>query len=135
MKYFIQKNESTLLFFPTCQEAQKWAFYLSSHIDGPRADQAIDKFYQIKDTPSKEKLLTLLEKGIAYYNSDLAWEEKDLIETYIKKGEIKVICATTRLAMEIKPTFKNVILASEELCIEKEYSQNNDQECLSPISF
>jgi len=50
-------------------------------------------------------LLILLEKGIAYYNSDLAWEEKDLIETYVKKGEIKVVCAAITLAREIKPTF------------------------------
>lgn len=135
VNYFIQKNESTLIFFPTCQEAQKWAFYLSSHIDGPKADQAIDEFHYIEDTFSREKLLTLLERGITYYNNELAWEERDLIETYVKKGEIKVVCATTTLSMEINPTFKNVILASEELCIEKEYSQHNYQECLSPIDI
>jgi len=87
--------------------------------EGPRANQAIDEFYQIKDTPSREKLLTLLEKGIAYYNSDLTWEEKGLIENYVRKREIKVICTTTSLTMEINPTFKNVILASEKLCKEK----------------
>ena len=135
VNYFIQKNESTLLFFPNCQEAQKCAFYLSSHIEGPRANQAIDESYQIEDAFSREKLLTLLEKGIAYYNSDLAWEEKDLIETYVKKGEIKVICAATTLAMEINPTFKNVILALEKLCIEKECYQNNHQEPLSLIDI
>lgn len=135
VNYFIQKNESTLLFFPTCQEAQKWAFYLSSHLDGPRADQAIDEFYHIEDTFSREKLLTLLENGIAYYNNELTWEERDLIETYVRKGEIKVVCATITLSMEINPTFKNVILASEKLCIEKEHSQNNYQECLSPIDI
>ncbi len=103
--------------------------------EGPRANQAIDESYQIEDAFSREKLLTLLEKGIAYYNSDLAWEEKDLIETYVKKGEIKVVCAATTLAMEINPTFKNVILALEKLCIEKECYQNNHQEPLSLIDI
>jgi len=80
-------------------------------------------------------LLNLLEKGIAYYNSDLAWEEKDLIETYVKKGEIKVVCAAITLAMEISPTFKNMILATERLSIEKEGYQNNHQEPLSLIDI
>ena len=135
VNYFVQKNESTLLFFPNCQEARKRAFYLSSHLDGPRANQAIDEFNQIEDTLSREELLIILEKGIAYYNSDLAWEEKDLIETYVKKGEIKVVCAAITQAMEIEPTFKNVILAPEKLCIEKEGYQNNHQEPLSLIDI
>lgn len=135
VNYFIQEDESTLLLFPTGQEAQEGAFFLSSHIDGPKANQAIKEFYHIKNTFSREKLVTLLEKSIAYYNNDLTREEKDLIEAYVKKEEIKVVCATTTLAMEIKPTFKNVILASEELCIKKEYSPNNYQESLSLIDI
>jgi len=123
VNYFIHKNESTLLFFPTCQEAQKWAFCLSSHTNGPRANQAIDEFYQIKDTFSRKNLLILLEKGIAYYNSNLTRKEKKLIETYVRKGEIKVVCATTSLAIEINLTFKNVIL------------QNNHRQSLSFIDI
>jgi helicase len=80
-------------------------------------------------------LLTLLEKGIAYYNSDLTWEEKGLIENYVRKGEIKIICTTTSLTMEINPTFKNVILASEKFCKEKEYYQSNQQQSLSLIDI
>jgi len=135
VNYFIQKNESTLIFFPHCQKAREWAFYLSSQLKGLRANQAIDELYQLEDTLSREQLLVLLKKGIAYYNNDLTWEEKDLIKTYVKKGEIKVVCAAINLAMEIKPSFKNVILATEKLCIEKEYYQNNYQEPLSLIDI
>jgi len=123
VNYFIGKNESTLLFFPTCQKVLKWAFYLSSHTNGPRANQAIDEFYQIKNTLSRKNLLILLEKGIAYYNSSLTRKEKKLIETYVRKGEIKVVCATTSLAIEINSTFKNVIL------------QNNHRQSLSFIDI
>jgi helicase len=93
VNYFIGKNESTLLFFPTCQKVLKWAFYLSSHTNGPRANQAIDEFYQIKDTLSRSRknLLILLEKGIAYYNSSLTRKEKKLIETYVRKGETQLL--------------------------------------------
>jgi helicase len=133
--YFIQKNESTLLLFPTCQEAQEWAFYLSSHLDGRRANQAINQFYQIKDAPSPEKLLTLLEKGMAYYHSELTRQEKELIETYVRKEEIKVLCAATTQTMEINLTFKNVILVPGKLGMEKEDYQNNPQQALSFIDI
>ena len=56
----------------------------------------------------------LLEKGIAYHNADLSWEERNLIEAYLKKGEIKLICATTTLAMGINLPFKNVILSIDK---------------------
>jgi helicase len=55
-----------------------------------------------------------LEKGIAYHNTDLSWEERNLIESYLKKGEIKIICATTTLAMGINLPFKNVILSGDK---------------------
>jgi len=135
VNYFIHKNESTLLFFPTGQEAREWAFFLSSHLKGTRADQAIDEFYQIEDAPSRKELLTLLEKGITYYNSDLTRKEKELIETYVRKREIKVVCATTNLAMKINSTFNNVILASNKSGKEKEYYQDNHQQSLSLIDI
>ncbi|MBP8718510.1 MAG: DEAD/DEAH box helicase [Candidatus Atribacteria bacterium] len=136
VNYFVQKDESTLLLFLTCQEAQQWAFYLSSHLEGcRRANQAINQFYQIKDTPSPEKLLTLLEKGIAYYHSELTRKEKELIETYVRKGEIKVLCAATTQVMEINPNFKNVILVPGKLGKEKEDYQNNPQQALSFIDI
>ncbi len=136
VNYFIQKDESTLLLFPTCQEAQQWAFYLCSHLGGcRRANQAINQFYQIKDTPSPEKLLTLLEKGIAYYHSEFTRKEKELIGTYVRRGEIKVLCAATTQAMEINLTFKNVILVPGKLGMEKEDYQNNSQQALSFIDI
>jgi helicase len=53
-------------------------------------------------------------KWAAYHNADLSWEERNLIESYLKKGEIKLICATTTLAMGINLPFKNVILSSDK---------------------
>jgi helicase len=52
-------------------------------------------------------------KWAAYHNADLSWEERNLIESYLKKGEIKIICATTTLSMGINLPFKNVILSKD----------------------
>ncbi|MDO9555699.1 MAG: winged helix-turn-helix domain-containing protein, partial [Atribacterota bacterium] len=80
--------------------------------DAPRADDAISELSRLEETRSRNELLYLLEKGIAYHNADLPWEERNLVETYLKKGEIKLICATTTLAMGVNLPFKNVILTT-----------------------
>ena len=113
ISYFVQKNEPTLLFFPTRKETRKWAAWLAKEIEAPRADEAIAELSRLEETRSRDELLYLLEKGIAYHNADLSWEERNLIESYLKKGEIKIICATTTLSMGINLPFKNVILSKD----------------------
>jgi len=114
VSYFVEKDEPTLLFFPTRNRTRKWASWLAGQINAPRADGAISELSRLEETRSRNELLYLLEKGIAYHNADLSWEERNVIETYLKKGEIKLICATTTLAMRVNLPFKNVILTTEK---------------------
>lgn len=79
----------------------------------------------MEETLSHDELLKPLEKGIAFYNQDLSWEERNLIETYLKKGEIKIICATTPLAMDLNLPFKNVIIP-----LDKMHDNDNDEDYL-----
>jgi helicase len=115
VRYFMEHNEPTLLFFPTKSESKKWAEWLSDRLACPPAKQAIEELSQIEETLSRDILLPLLEKGIAYHNADLSWEERNLVENYLRRGEIKVICATTTLAMGINLPFKNVILSLDKI--------------------
>jgi len=69
----------------------------------------------MEETSSGDELLELFEKGIAYYNQDLSWEERNLIEIYLKQGEIKIICATTILTTGINLPFKNVIIPLDKM--------------------
>ena len=114
ISYFRENNEPTLLFFPTKKETRKWAAWLAREIDAPRAEGAIAELSRLEETRSRNELLYLLEKGIAYHNADLSWEERNLVENYLRAGEIKIICATTTLAMGINLPFKNVILSGDK---------------------
>jgi helicase len=114
VSYFIEKDEPTLLFFPTRKDTRRWAGWLAEQIDAPRAENCISELSRLEETRSRDELLYLLEKGMAYHNADLSWEERNLVETYLKKGEIKLICATTTLAMGINLPFKNVILSIDK---------------------
>jgi len=115
VRYFINQNESTLIFFSTGAETRKWAKWLASRLESSATSSAIGELGEMEETLSKDELLELLPKGIAYHNQDLSWEERNLVETYLKKGEIKVICATNILAMGISLPFKNVIISLDKI--------------------
>ena len=115
VRYFAEYNESTLIFFPTCAESRRWSKWLASQLNSPAASSAIKELSRMEETLSRNELLELLKKGTAYHNADLSPEERNLIEKYIRKGEIKIICATTTLAIGVDLPFKNVIIASNKM--------------------
>ncbi|MBC8499417.1 MAG: winged helix-turn-helix domain-containing protein [Candidatus Atribacteria bacterium] len=104
-----------MIFFATCDETQKWGKWLASQLESPTASCALKELKEMEDTLSRNELRETLEKGIAHYNQNLSWEERNLIETYQKEGEIKVICATSIMAMGINLHFKNVIIALDKI--------------------
>ncbi len=115
VRHFINQNESTLIFFSTSAETRRWAKWLASRLESSTASSAISELGEMEETLSKDELLELLPKGIAYHNRDLFCEERNLVETYLKKGEIKVICATNILAIGISLLFKNVIISLDKI--------------------
>ena len=116
VRYLVKQGESTLIFFATCEETQKWAKWLASQLESPSASSALKELEEMEDTLSRDELRGTLEKGIAHYNQNLSWEERNLIETYLKEGEIKVICATNIMAMGSNLHFNNVIIALDKIC-------------------
>lgn len=115
VRYLLKEGESVLIFFATCEETQKWAEWLASKLENPAASCALKELEEMEETLSRDELGETLGKGIAYYNQNLSWEERNLIETYLKEGEIKVICATNIMAMGINLHFKNVIIALDKI--------------------
>jgi len=100
-------------------------------LEAPPAASAIKELGEMEETLSHDELLILLGKGIAYHNQDLSWEERNLVETYFKKGEIKIVCATNTLAMGINLPFKNVIIALDKMHNDNEDYLSNYRTSLS----
>ena len=115
VRYLLKQGESVLIFFATCAETQKWAKWLASQLESPAASCALKELKEMEETLSRDELKETFGKGIAPYNPDLSWEERNLIETYQREGEIKVICATSIMAMGINLPFKNVIIALDKI--------------------
>ncbi|MEK7375328.1 MAG: helicase-related protein, partial [Thermodesulfobacteriota bacterium] len=65
----------------------------------------------LEESASRDMLLAFLQSGVAVHNADLSWEERDIIERYTRKGEIRVLCTTTTLAVGLNLPMKNAIVA------------------------
>jgi len=115
VRYLISQGEPTLIYFATCTETRQWAEWLASCLESPPASSALKDLVKMEETLSRDELLKLLEKGIAYHNQDLSYEERNLVETYLKKGEIKIICATPILETGINLPSKNVIIPLDKI--------------------
>ncbi|HZK12849.1 MAG TPA: DEAD/DEAH box helicase, partial [Atribacterota bacterium] len=115
VRYLLKQGESVLIFFATCVETQKWAKWLAYQLENPAASCALEELEEMEETLSRGELRETLGKGIAHYNQNLSWEERNLIETYQREGEIKVICATSIMAMGINLPFNNVIIALDKI--------------------
>ncbi len=63
VSYFVEKDEPTLLFFPTRKDTRRWAGWLAEQIDAPRAENAISELSRLEETRFRDELLYLLEKG------------------------------------------------------------------------
>jgi len=115
VKYFIKKDEPPLIFFATPEETRQWAGWLASRLESPAASCAIKELHQMGDTLSRKELQEVLGKGVAYHNPNLSWEEKNLVETHLKRGDIKIVCASTKYSIGINLPFKNIIIPFDKI--------------------
>lgn len=119
LDYLVNRNESSLVFFPTRKEVRLWSRWLAGQFCLPAADKAIDELHAMEDCTSQEELISLLQKGITYHCADLSWQERHLIEESVQAGDIKIICSTDTLSMGINLPVNNVILTGQKTFSEK----------------
>ncbi|RJR42795.1 MAG: DEAD/DEAH box helicase [Desulfobacteraceae bacterium] len=110
-RYLVQgKGEQTVLFVKDKPTTESVGRKLSKVIDLPPARKAIDELLNMEESVSRDLLISLLEKGIGIHNADLSWEERDIVERYVRDGEIRVLCSTTTLAVGMNLPMKNAVL-------------------------
>jgi helicase len=106
-----QKGEQTVFFLPDKPSTESLAWRLTRALHLAPAEGAIAEMKSLEESVSQEMLLQILQNGIAVHNADLSWEEKDIIERYVHKGEIRVLCSTSTLAIGLNLPMKNAVIA------------------------
>jgi helicase len=114
-KYLAEENgDQSIIFLPDKLATETLGEKLKDMVQFPAASAAIDELKLFEESYSKDLLLSLLSSGIAIHNADLSWEERDLVERYFRKGEIKILLSTSTLAMGINLPAKNVFIPEKK---------------------
>ncbi|ASJ10005.1 ATP-dependent DNA helicase [Thermococcus sp. P6] len=110
----VKKGKQALVFVNTRRSAEKEAVSLSSRISklltkpGTRGLKELAD--SIRDTPTGERLKTVLRGGVAFHHAGLSREERTLIENAFREGLIRVVTATPTLSAGVNlPAFRVII--------------------------
>lgn len=110
----IQKNKQALLFANSKRSAEKTAEDIARKIKETNAclESVSDKALNSLGKPTKqcERLAKVLKKGIAFHHAGLHRNQKELIESEFRQGNVKIICCTPTLAAGVDlPAFRSII--------------------------
>lgn len=111
IEYLLNNNEQVIIIRNSVTSTQDFANQLAEHFSSlPAAAQSIQSLNNIMDTETKEDLLNTLRHSIAFHHAECELEERTIIEDGFRKGEIKILCATTTLSQGVNLPCRSVIL-------------------------
>jgi helicase len=106
----IRRGDPVLAFVPDRGSTVQFARIAAQRVAAAVATQAIEELRQFEETHAREALLEVLGSGIAFHNSDLSPEERDLVERHFRSGAIRGLFSTSTLAVGMNLPVKNVVL-------------------------
>ena len=116
----LDRNETTLVFFPARQDTEIFAYALRElHTRQISQDfrsilehesNELVRFSR-EETPLIHGLASVLKSGVAFHHAGLPFEARKRVEDLLERRYIKTICATTTLSHGIDYPVDNVIVA------------------------
>lgn len=108
------RGETVLVFVKSKHEARRQAAILAEQLDAGGAITALAALRALEATRCREQLLETLSRGIAFHSTDLAPEERRIVEEAFRTGEAKVMVSTSTLAVGLNLPAQNVFLCPEK---------------------
>ncbi len=110
IRRLLDDNEIILVFLKSKASCSHFAALLSTQINLKPARSAIEKIESADRTSLTDEILELLSNGLAYHHADLSFKQRQAIEDGCRAGEIRVLFATTTLAMGLNLPASTVFL-------------------------
>jgi helicase len=115
VRKLVQDGESVIVFRESKSKTRSVAAYLARELGLPPATTAMAALPRTDLSTASQGLRGVLSGGVAFHNADLAREERAAVEDAFRSGDgVKVIVATTTLAMGINTPASTVIIAGLE---------------------
>ncbi len=101
VKHLVEKGEQVLVFLKGKRDTVQCALALAEELSLPPAQEALAAGELLEETVLKAQLRIAFAGGVAFHHADLTSEERTLVETSYRRGELRVIACTTTLAFGV----------------------------------
>ncbi|HVV51139.1 MAG TPA: DEAD/DEAH box helicase [Polyangia bacterium] len=105
-----RRGEQVLAFVPDRATTVLFARVLSQRLVPAPATAAAEELRNQEETLARETLLEVLGSAVAFHNSDLSPEEREIVERHFRDGSIRALFSTSTLAVGMNLPVKNVVL-------------------------
>lgn len=124
VRKLVREGKNIIVFREKKGEARGCANYLAEALDLPPAREVVSSLPAGDPSTASNHLRNALQGGVAFHISDLDPEERQLVEDEFRSSDssIKVIAATTTLAMGVNTPAEAVIIAGLTHPGDKPYS-------------
>jgi helicase len=124
VKKLVGEGQQIIVFRETKGEARSVANYLAAALGLPPATDAVTRMPITDASQANGDLIADLRRGVAFHNADLQPIERRIIEEEFRRPNsgLRVIAATTTLAMGVNTPASTVIIAGLEHPGEEPYS-------------
>ncbi len=108
----ISDNETVIVFRNSRGSTVGTANYLADSLGLPAAEEAIDSLSSLDPSVSTGKLISAMQGGACFHNSDLNRNERMVVENEFKKinGKLKIMSATTTVAAGVNTPASTAII-------------------------
>lgn len=120
----VAEGQQVIVFRETKGDARGCANYLARDLGLPPAAQALAQLPVGDPSQASSDLRNALSRGVAFHNADLEREERRIIEEEFRRPNsgLRVIAATTTLAMGINTPASSVVVAGLNHPFDNPYS-------------
>jgi helicase len=124
VRKLVSEGQQVIVFREQKGHTRGCAKYLADALDLPPVDDALKRLPIGDPSLASQDLRQTLAKGIAFHNADLQPEERRVIEEEFRRpnAKLRVIAATTTLAMGVNTPASSVVIAGLEHPGDKPYS-------------
>ncbi|HEX7401116.1 MAG TPA: DEAD/DEAH box helicase [candidate division Zixibacteria bacterium] len=131
LNQLLEEKEQVLVFLKSKKNCEDCALLFSEQAHSNQSTEAIRELSELENTTLREKLVKCLEKGVAFHNADLTFDERRVIEHFYLKGDIRIIFSTTTLSLGINLPAKTVFIETQKY----EVGEYSGKAVMSPLSW
>ncbi len=131
IKHLVSQGEQVMVFLKSKRACEALAAALAERDLAARATGAIDELQRETPTSLGRRLIGVLQTGVAFHHADLSYRQRRILEDGYRRGEIRVVVATTTLALGVNLPAQSVFID----CYKYQPGKHSGRAMIAPLEW